>query len=115
MKDTMQEVVHRSPWLDWQPKSPNITITPEKEPSKPTEPSLIACRNTPHVYFETATGICFKDSHDRFWHFDRITKELCEIVPGRAEATEPISSQTWEAYGSLLGILAIYKSKKGEE
>jgi hypothetical protein len=111
MKDYMQEADRRSSWLDWQPKSPNITRTPEREPSKPTEPLQIEGRKVKRVYFEDAHQVWFQDVEIRFWYYSLSEKKLTELIPRDYDPETPIPREIWEAFGSLLGLVILKQVK----
>jgi hypothetical protein len=105
MKDYMQEADRRSSWLDWQPKSPNITRTPEREPSKPTEPSQIEGREVKRVYFEDTNQIWFQDTESRLWHYRVTEKEFTELIPREFDPATPLPQEFLEDLGTLIGLI----------
>jgi hypothetical protein len=111
MKKDPREMERRSAWLDWKPKSQIFIKTPEKEPSKPTEPLSIGGLIAKHIYYTDPLETCFKDQDGRFWHFNLAEEKLCELIPRQNQGQEDIPAQVWEWFGELLGIIVLRKDR----
>lgn len=109
------ETIYKSPWLSWEPKASNNTETPEREPSKPTKPSIIAGRKVDRIYFQDGQQIWFKDADGRFWHYSLPENELSELIPRDSDAEMPLSRNVCEAIGTLLGFVILTKMKQNTD
>jgi hypothetical protein len=77
-----------------------------KEASK-----VLAGLSVEQLYFQDALEAWFQDNDERFWHLDFATNTLTELKPRDAGTVEPIPSEVWPAYGTLLGILILRKER----
>jgi hypothetical protein len=68
---------------------------------------VIAGRSVKQLYFQDELESWFQDMDGRFWHLDLATNTLTELKPRDTDAEEPIPSEAWTAFGTLLGILIL--------
>ena len=84
---------------------------PDKNPGE--NPTGIEFRNMHHINMPCyeMLEVWFEDMDDRFWHLDLATNTLTELKPRDVGPEEPIPSEVWPAFGTLLGILVLRKER----
>jgi hypothetical protein len=105
-------------WIAEQKKELLIVLCAGPNTSKPTilpsHPNriVIGGRDAKQVFFENTVDACFRDTTDRFWHFNFAKSELAELIPKECDPETPIPQEIWEVYGTLIGLMILKRQKQ---